>query len=127
MRNEEVADAFVNFDFSRWFPHAFWVSEWKEDQSYPDGYRYKVLSVRDVVDDRAEVVVVLEERNGNKTEMARVAGPLTGVRGMATHFTDGLGRRFGLIFEEQDFSAIRDEDEFYVKAKECGWTLTDPE
>jgi hypothetical protein len=126
MRNEELGSAFVNFDFTRWFPHVFWVSDWKEDESYPGGYRYKVLSVRDVIDQRVEVVVVLEERNGPKTEMARVSGPLSGVRGMAIHFTDGLAGRFGLTFQEQDFSTVRDEEAFDANAKEYGWTLSGP-
>jgi hypothetical protein len=126
VQNEEVGPAFVNFDFNRWFPQVFWVSDWKEDRSYPDGYRYKVLSVRDAEAERAEVVVVLEERSGHKVEMSRVAGPLADVRTMGSHFTEGLAIRFGLVFEEQDFSSANSQDAFDALAKQHGWAMSEP-
>jgi hypothetical protein len=45
---------------------------------------------------------------------------------MAIHFTDGLASRFGLTFEEQDFSGVRDQNEFDARAKEYGWALRTP-
>ena len=124
MPNDRVGPGYVNFDFLRWFPHLFWVSNWQQDDEYPAGYRYKVLSVQDERESRAEVAVVLELKDGTKSEVARTAGPLHGARSMAMHFTKGLADRFALEFEEQDLSDVRTQVEFDVRATQCGWLLS---
>jgi hypothetical protein len=127
MPNEALGPGYVNFDFETWFPHLFWISDWKHDEEYPSGFRYKVLSARDELHDRVEVSVILEQRNGTQSEVARVGGPLSGARGVSAHWTGGLARRFGVSFEEQDFSNVRSQREFDVAAELHGWDLRAPE
>ncbi len=37
--------AYVSLDFKSQYPYKFWVSSWGEDESYPDGFHYKLLFV----------------------------------------------------------------------------------
>ena len=121
--NTDLGPGVVNFDYQRWFPHIFWVSQWTSDDSYPNGYCYKLLSVRDEVTGRVEVVVLLAERNGNKHEMTRFSISLVEVRGAAKIWVDGLSKRFNLDFEEQDYSAICTQDEFNDETQKYGWSM----
>jgi hypothetical protein len=68
--------AFVSLDFKSWYPYKFWVSSWGADESYPDGFRYKVLSSYNPEAEVVDLVLLLEEKNGDKTEMKHVEANL---------------------------------------------------
>jgi len=105
--NAELGPGAVNFDYWRWFPHIFWFSGWTSNSLWPNGFCYKVLSVRDEFASRVEVVVLLEESDGNKHEMYRFSIPAIQTRGTVEFLIGDLSRRHGLRFEEQDYSGVR--------------------
>jgi hypothetical protein len=115
--------AFVSFDFEHIYPYKFWVSQWMEDEAYPQGFRYKILSVRDQRAQRFELVILLEERGGSKSEMARVSGPMGGVENVAADSRQFLEKRFGLDFDEQDYTAARTLEEFDALTVKHGWSM----
>lgn len=121
--NAELGPGAVNFDYERWFPHIFWISQWTSDDSYPDGYRYKLFSVRDESAGRVEVAVLLTERSGDKLEMHRFSIPNDQARSAAGEWAAGLAKKFGLDFEEQDYSAIRTRDDFNAATQKYLWTM----
>jgi hypothetical protein len=121
--NAELGPGVINFDYERWFPHIFWVSQWTSDDSLPDGYCYKLLSVRDESVGQVELVVLLTERNGYKSEMHRFSVPTEQARSAGRDWAAGLTKRFSLDFEEQDYSAIRTRDDFNVTTQKYGWTM----
>jgi hypothetical protein len=47
---------FVELDFDRCFSGKTWVSNWAKDKSYPHGYCYKLMSVRDAKKHTVEMV-----------------------------------------------------------------------
>lgn len=117
---------FVKIDFARHFPHKFWISDWSEDQQYPAGFRYKILGVRDETKQVVELVLVLEERNGDKQEMHRAQVKVAAADGYARVFVDGLEEEHGLDFEEQDFTAVRSAEEFDRAVASYGWSGEQP-
>jgi hypothetical protein len=121
--NADLGPGVINFDYERWFPHIFWVSQWTSDDSIPDGYCYKLLSVRDESAGRVELVVLLTERNGDKNEMHRFSIPTEQARSAARDWAAGLTKRFGLDFEEQDYSAIRTREDLNAATRKFGWTM----
>ena len=121
--NTDLGPGVVNFDYERWFPHIFWVSQWTSDDSLPGGYCYKILSVRDESTGRAEVVVLLTERNGDKTDMHRFSIPTDQARNAGRDWAAGLTKRFALDFDEQDYSTVRTADDFHAATQKYGWTM----
>ena len=117
----------VKLDFARYFPHKFWISDWSEDDEYPEGFRYKVLGVRDEEEQAVELVLLLEERNGSKQEVHRALVKVAAADGYARVFVDGLEEEHGLDFEEQDFTAVRTAEEFDRAAAAYGWSDEEPE
>lgn len=111
----------IRIDFARHFPHKFWISDWSEDESYPDGFRYKLLGVRDEREQVVELVLLLEERSGEKQEMHRAQAKLAAADGYARVFVNGLAKKFALDFEEQDFTAVRTPEEFERGVAAYGW------
>jgi hypothetical protein len=118
---------FIKIDFARYFPHKFWISNWEADAIYPDGFRYKLLSVRDEKQHSAELVLLLEQRDGAKEEMHRVQVKLHALEGYARVFWEGLEEEHGIEFEEQDFSAVRTVEEFDQAVTEYGWSGKEPD
>lgn len=112
---------YVKLDFVRFFPHKFWVSTWGTDLSYPDGFRYKLLTVRDETERRVELVLLLEQRDGDKLEMHRATIDMRQVDGYAGAFWKGLEEEHGVSFEEQDFTAARSIIEFDEAVAAHGW------
>jgi hypothetical protein len=121
--NADLGPGVVNFDYDRWFPHIFWVSQWASDDSYPNGYCYKLLSARDELSGCVEFAVILAERNGDKQELTRFSIPLAEARGAAQLWIDGLSKRFNLNFEEQDYSSIRTREAFNAQTQKYGWSM----
>jgi len=124
MRDYDTTEAFVSIDFNKIFPHKYWVSSWSNDEQYPSGFRYKLLSVRPEPEGLIELVVLLEERSGAKTEMQRLnVSPSAFDRG-AKIFIDGLTEEHNIEFTELDLTNVRDESEFERITKAAGWELT---
>ena len=123
MTNSDTSIGLVSFDFARFFPQKFWVSNWASDETYPAGFCYKILTVRDKVDHKAELVLVRLQRNGTKEELHRAAVPIEELDKAASIFSVGLAKKFGLDFEEQDFSAVRTLEEFRALSQKYGWSL----
>jgi len=118
---------FFKIDFVRFFPHKFWISNWGNDATYPGGFRYKLLSVRDEKKHAAELVLLLEQNGGGKQEMHRVQVKLDALDGYARVFWEGLENEHDIEFEEQDFSEVRTADEFDQAVAEYGWSGDDPD
>ncbi len=121
MTDDEFLGALVTYDFVTRFPHVGWISNWSSDDQYPNGFRYKVLTVRHEPECKIEVVLVMAETGGNKIERLRfdVAADAfdKNVRSLVTK----LAARFKIEFEEDDLSDVRTADEFERRTKELGW------
>jgi hypothetical protein len=123
MTSSDIGIGLVNFDFVRFFPQKFWVSNWATDETYPSGYCYKILAVRDEMERRVELVLIRSQRDGTKEELHRAAVPIGELDEAASVFSVGLAKKFGLDFEEQDFSAVRTLEEFRALSQKYGWSL----
>jgi hypothetical protein len=68
-----------------------------------------------------EMVLLLEERNGNKKEMERLLLSPTAVDRTCAIFIDGLSKEHGIDFEAQDFSDITTAEECEERVMAFGW------
>lgn len=127
MAGSSEQPGFVKIDFARHFPHKFWISDWSEDDTYPDGFRYKLLGVRDEKKQVVELVLLLEEKCGDKQEMHRAQVKLPAADGYARVFVDGLQEEHDLDFEEQDFTAVLTTEEFERAVAAYGWSGAEPD
>ena len=121
MRDYDSTIGIVTIDFRTRFPHKYWVSSWSKDEQYPQGFRYKLLSVRPEPDGLIELVVVLEEASGTKSEMTRLDVSPSALDRTAATFTEGLSEEHGIDFSELDLSKVCSEREFERRVKEAGW------
>ena len=121
MADYESTTGFVSIDFRTRFPHKYWVSSWAKDEQYPEGFRYKLLSVRPEPDGLIELVVVLEEASGVKSEMNRMDVSPSALDRTAAIFTDGLAEEYKIEFTELDLTKVRTESEFERRVKAAGW------
>jgi hypothetical protein len=112
MFNASQQPGILKLDFTRFFPYKFWISDWGADSTYPDGFRYKLLSARDEKDGTIEVVLLLQAKCGAKQEMHGAEVKLDGFDEYVGVFVDGLVSEYGIEFEEQDFSRVRSAEEF---------------
>ena len=126
MNNSDVGPGLINYDFERFFPHKSWVSNWTTDETYPDGYCYKILSVRDEVDRNVELILVRSFRDGTKEELHRARVRVCDVDNAAGIFSRGLADKYGLDFEEQDYMTARSLEEFRVLTQKYGWSMHNP-
>lgn len=111
----------VIFDFTSRFPHKFWVSSWAKDEQYPEGFRYKLLSVRPEPNGLIELVVLVEQTSGDKSEMTRLDISPSAFNRTAATFTAGLAEEYNLDFEELDLSSVRTEQHFREVVISAGW------
>jgi hypothetical protein len=112
----------VSFDFKRYFPHKFWVSNWKKDEEYPAGFRYKLLSVRDEQENRIELVTVMEEPGEIKTERDRsTIAPPEAFERLVPGYVAKLEETFGIEFALTDVSDIRDEENWKSVSEDEGF------
>lgn len=121
MPDYDSTTALVSIDFTTRFPHKYWVSSWSKDEQYPQGFRYKLLSVRPEPAGLIELVVVLEEASGAKTEMSRLDVSSSALDRTAITFTDGLSEEYKIEFTELDLTKVRTELEFERRVKAAGW------
>lgn len=115
------ADALVSFDFVHSFPHKTWVSTWSSDESYPSGFRYKLISARHENLAEVELIVLLQQRNGEKEVLKHLDIALSSFEPIASTLLEGLAEEYDLDFEAQDFSACRTSESFEVLAEQFGW------
>ena len=108
-------------DFKTWFPHKGWLSSWSRDELYPQGFRYKLLAMRPEPRGLVEMLLVLEDAAGSHKEEARVHATAHAVDARAATFTEGLGKHYGITFEDVDLSQVRTEDELIASLKVVGW------
>jgi len=83
-----------------------------------------LLSVRPDPKGLIELVVVLEEASGSKSEMTRLKVSRSALDRIAARFTDGLSEEYNIEFTELDLSKVRGEREFERRVKEAGWHST---
>ena len=117
-------DGLVSFDFVDVFPHKFWISDWSSDSQYPGGFRYKLLSARHERADVIQFLIVLQHRSGDKEVLKTLDVNASVFDPVAAIFVDGLAKRHGLDFEEQDFSSCRTLEAFDDEAALAGWSMT---
>ena len=122
---EEDQDPLITINFKETFPGIYWISKWSTDESYPDGYRYKLLSNVNRETGLAELVVVIEETGGLKTEMSRLEVEVSALERVGQVFVDGLEDDFGLDFEMQDYTHINTADEYEAEIYKNGWHAYD--
>ena len=120
-RNEQAPEALVTIDFETRFPHKFWISTWATDEQYPNGFPYKLLSVRPEPDGLLDFVVVLEQRGGAKTEMKNLSISPSAFDRTAKIFVEGLADSYGVEFEMLDTSSCRSAAEFNRVVTKAGW------
>src|SRR5262245_9662853 len=102
-KDEPEPRGFVHIDFEHTFPHVFWTSGWVQDSEFPDGFRYKVFSVRHEPSGDFEVVLLQESRDGRKTEMQRWSVPADSFDASADMIRM-LEEQFGVTFDRVDMS-----------------------
>ncbi|HSY44023.1 MAG TPA: hypothetical protein VK811_08925 [Candidatus Acidoferrum sp.] len=123
MNDDNQILGIINFDFRHVYPHVFWVSNWISDNAYPDGVAYKILSVRNELLDKAELVLVRFFRDGGKEVLHRAHIPLKEVKEAAHFIINGLSKEFHLDFLEQDFHTARTLDDFHALTSKYGWKM----
>jgi len=121
MSTNEPSEALVSFDFDETFPYKFWISTWSKDDSYPSGFSYKLLSVRNNRSGYVELVIVLEEPGGYKTEMKRLKIEQSAFDDVAWAFVRGFEETYGIEFQEQDFSQVKTFEQYKSLSNEMGW------
>jgi hypothetical protein len=119
-------DGLLEFDFVDLFPHKFWISDWSADAQYPDGFRYKLLSSRCESRDVIQFLVVLLQRSGDKEILSSLDVATSVFDQVAARFVTGLAEKYGLDFEEQDFSSCRTHAAFASESRARGWAWSDP-
>jgi hypothetical protein len=112
--------AFIRLDFRSSYPYKFWISDWNADESYPNGFRYKLLSSYSPETGLVELVLLLEEKNGDKTEMSRRHASLDEADAVAQVFVDGLSESYRIDFEEQDYSGAKTDKDFEILIRSFG-------
>jgi hypothetical protein len=125
-KQKNIPEALVSFDFRQSFPHKYWISTWAKDESYPKGFRYKLLTVHNEQENMIEMVLVLEEPGGLKDEMKRMKVSPSAVDRTCAIFTDGLAEEHGVQFDELDLSTVRSAKEFEQRVTEAGWYQWQP-
>lgn len=121
MKSPEPA-GFVNLDFESTFPHVFWTSDWRQDSTYPHGFRYKVLSIRHEPKGEFEVVLIQELHNGEKTQMQRWSVPPDAFD-TSEEMIGMLEEQFDVHFDRVDMSHIRTFEEFEARSIQSGWNV----
>ena len=122
MPESRETHGFVKIDFVEYFPYKMWISNWAKDQSYPNGFRYKVLTTRNHTDGTIEFVLLIESRDGEKEEMHRCRVKGKAMDGYARLFCKGLEDEHDIEFEEQDFSSVHSQEDFDKMAIRYGWS-----
>jgi hypothetical protein len=113
---------FLHFDFKVLFPYKFWISSWGKDQSYPNGFRYKILTGIDRRAGTARIVILLEEADECKTPVADLVYERHDIDHVATSMVEHLETQFHVMFEAYDFSGANSFEDYVRLSQENGWT-----
>ena len=119
-------DGFLNLDFVSTFPHVIWVSSVGRDTKAPQGFRYKLLTMRKEPDMTIDIIFLRETVDGRKDVLSAKRGPLS-TFGMLDGVVEQLGRDKQVTFERFDLSQVRSLDEFRTRALEAGWETWHPQ
>lgn len=114
----------IHLDFEQTFPHIFWTSGWMQDSEYPEGCRYKVLSMRREPNGDIEVVLVQEARDGTKMVLQRLSVAFDDFAASAADFIQMLEERLGVTFDRVDMTSVRTPEEFEAKSRQIGWEVS---
>ena len=125
-RNRRPIQGFQTIDFVRAFPHVCWVSAWGQDDAFPQGYCYKVLSHRLEPEHMVEVILLRELRDGTKSEVARLRGAV-GNFAAIDQAVAKLGFVLSVSFERFDMTDCRTAEEYKTKAAKLGWEVVNEE
>ena len=118
-KREEV-EAYVRLDFTRTFPHVFWVSTVSYDSEAPDGFRYKMFATRHEPDMTIELLLLREMEDGTKRKVFHMQAPIDKF-GATDDVLQQIGKDKNVEFERFDLQDIRTFDEFRSRAVEVGW------
>ena len=119
--NEPDQQGFIHFDFRTLFPYKFWLSNWGTDQSYPNGFRYKLLTGIDRGAGTGRLVILLEEPGELKTPMADLCFLRHEIDHVADSMAEHLATQFKVDFEKYDFSSVNSFDDYVQLSRENGW------
>jgi hypothetical protein len=122
-RQKEPVHGFFQLDFVRTFPHLFWTSGWGHDQEFPNGFRYKVLSVREEPSGDFQIALIRELRDGTKEEMQRFSAPHDKFAA-SEDLIRMLEQDLAIKFDRVDLSAVRTFEEFQAKSRAIGWEVS---
>jgi len=109
-------------DFVKVYPHMIWVSSEGRDQEYPQGFRYKLLSVRRDDTQTVEFVLLREVPGQAKVVAIHAEGPVSKFEQSTRGVLDRLGRKLNISFEQFDLRAVTNFDEFNAKIAAFGWS-----
>jgi hypothetical protein len=113
-------EAYVRLDFIRTFPHIFWISSVSYDQEAPNGFRYKMFTVRHEPGMNVELILLRERDDGIKRVLAHMQGSMEKF-GTTQDIIRELQSSANVEFEQFDLSSIRTFDDFRIHAIEVGW------
>ena len=115
-------ETLASIDFERRFPHRFWYSAWFADNEHPRGVRYKLISsLTEPAGGPIELVVVLEERGGARTEANRIEVSASAFEKTAAIYVDGLSEAGKLTFFAVDLIKCRSPLAFKRILGDAGW------
>lgn len=126
MPDNDTPEPLTTLDFVTRYPHKYWISDWTKDEAYPDGFRYKLLSVRPEPEEFIELLLVLEQPGGLKTVMEHLDVSPSRFDRTAQTFVEGLTEAYGLGFELLDLSATRTFEDFERVVTQAGWYEVEP-
>jgi len=113
-------EGYARLDFTRAFPHVFWVSSIGYDERSPKGFRYKVLTMRHEPEMLIELILLRESVSGKKTKVTHMQAPIDRF-GVTEDMVRQLGQDQSVSFERFDLTDIHTFDEFRARAIEIGW------
>jgi len=114
-------DSTVSLDFQARFPHRFWLSSWTKSDEYPDGFRYKILSVRPEPRGHFELVIVLEQPGAVQTELERLDVKPDTFDRTADLYVDALSESSEVTFFAIDATRCRTAGDFQRILTDAGW------
>ena len=108
-------------DFVDVYPHLIWVSTEGRDAEYPQGFRYKLVSVRREVSQAVEFVLIREVTGGTKVVAIHATGPASKFEETTKGVLERLGAKLGISFERYDLRDVRSFEQFRAKVSAFGW------
>jgi hypothetical protein len=122
---DDTDNALLTYDFRQVFPHKTWISDWATDDTYPKGFRYKVMAASHEDEKSIELLIVLQQHDGSKQVLKHYDLDAAAFDRVAATFVEGLAEQHGLSFEEQDFRSCRTAEQFEAQVARFGWTSKD--